>query len=79
MLSCDGRPRRLPDERGRTASADPVGGCALLRRLFLPRHLVSAETREAFADWPNVRFVGFDRAEVIGHDLIRIGYPRALR
>ncbi|HJL32234.1 MAG TPA: hypothetical protein RMI62_24325, partial [Polyangiaceae bacterium LLY-WYZ-15_(1-7)] len=52
---------------------------AHLRRRFLPGHRVSAEVRAAFAHWPNVRFVGFDRREVLGHDLLRIGYPRALR
>ena len=50
-----------------------------LRRLHLPGHLVPESTRKHFADWPEARFLSFERVEALGYDLWAIGYPKALR
>lgn len=49
-----------------------------LRRLFLPGHLVTPDVRSQFNDLP-ARFVSHDRLEVLGHDLMRLGYPSGCR
>lgn len=50
-----------------------------LHRIFVPGHGVEPSVLARFADWPEVIFVGHDRAEALGFDVVTLGFPQAFR
>jgi hypothetical protein len=61
------------------ALRDRMGEWTGLRRVFLGGHRVSDAARASLEAFPFVRFVSHDRIEVLGHDLMRVGFPGATR